>query len=208
MATKPLLLTMKILALMATSPLLFAAPWPAPTTEHGADYTVKGPKMTITLRLLYSPGKIRTELPGGFGTVIYRKDKNVYWTLSPDSTYVERPASEYEESEVLMGDVTSLPLSEELIDGHHTTKYKVSVITKKGNKGEGFVWATKENIVLKTDLVMQEGASKVKRESTLTNLTLGKVDSELFELPKQIKKAKDFTEFAVKPTSIEKKKKK
>lgn len=174
---------------------VLADQWPTPTSDYSADYTIKSEKMEITLKLTYSPGKIRTELPGGGGVIIYRADKKSYWTISPSNSYVERPSSEYEATEILMGDVKSIPLAEEIIENLKTTKFKVSVTTKKGTQGEGFVWSTKDNIVVKTSITLNENGQKTRQESYLKNLSLGKVDAKLFELPKILKKIGDFSDF-------------
>ena len=68
----------------------------------------------------------------------------------------------------------------ETIEGQSTTKYKM--IMKDGSAG-GFMWITKDDIVMKMDGVVKNGKDKSRITMSLKNLKIGAQDAALFEVP-------------------------
>ena len=68
----------------------------------------------------------------------------------------------------------------ETVEGQATRKYKL--VLKDGSAG-GFMWFTKDGIMMKMDTVMKNGRDRSRMTVTLKNLKVGSQDASLFELP-------------------------
>ena len=53
----------------------------------------------------------------------------------------------------------------------------------EGGSAGGFIWITQEGIPVKMDMLSKSGRKKSRITMTLTNLTIGAQDPQLFELP-------------------------
>jgi hypothetical protein len=65
----------------------------------------------------------------------------------------------------------------------NTTKSKIIMTGPKGEKMGGFMWATRDNIVVKMDAIAIDKKDKHRFKTELTNLKIGKQDTALFEIP-------------------------
>jgi hypothetical protein len=63
------------------------------------------------------------------------------------------------------------------------TKYKTIATSTDGKKYGGFSWRTKEGISIKQDLLYKEGNDKKRMMTELKNVTIGRQDPKLFEIP-------------------------
>jgi hypothetical protein len=77
----------------------------------------------------------------------------------------------------------------ETLNGVQTTKSKIIMTGPKGEKMGGFMWMTKENIMVKMDAIAIEKNQKMRFKTELTNLKIGKQDASLFEIPPGYSKA-------------------
>jgi hypothetical protein len=68
----------------------------------------------------------------------------------------------------------------ETVEGQSATKYKL--IMKDGSAG-GFMWFTKDGVMVKMDAVTKDGKDKSRITMTLKNLKVGAQDASLFEVP-------------------------
>jgi hypothetical protein len=71
----------------------------------------------------------------------------------------------------------------ESLNGVNTTKSKIIMTGPKGEKMGGFMWATRDNIVVKMDAIAIDKKDKHRFKTELTNLKVGKQDPALFEIP-------------------------
>src|SRR4030067_3785082 len=138
----------------------------------------------------YNPSWERREMvmDGGDKMItIMRHDKKVAWTLMPaEKMYMEMSivqantnthddSSQYQIEQTVVGPET--------VNGVNTTKSKIIMTGPKGEKMGGFMWVTKENIMVKMDAIAIDKKDKMRIKTELTNLKVGKQDAALFEIP-------------------------
>jgi hypothetical protein len=153
-------------------------------------------------KLFYSPGKMRSEyeyaLKNGqkVSTVaINRIDQKLTWTIQPDQkTYVTMKNHEKVPTAMLQTDglinvylfdrVEQAKAGEEDVNGVKAVKYKVAMTNVAGEKLEGFVWRTKDNITLKVNATVKRKVGNTERLAReLKNLKISPQDASLFEVP-------------------------
>jgi hypothetical protein len=80
-------------------------------------------------------------------------------------------------------------VGEERIDGLRATKYRVDYTASDGTRGEGFVWLSRENILLKIEGRIQRPRHKPMRISmNLTDLKLGPQNADLFSIGRGLRR--------------------
>jgi hypothetical protein len=160
-----------------------------PQVEYSADTVIETAEVAMKGRVHYTPTRERREMVMGKGgekmLMIMRQDKKVAWTLMPsEKMYMESSIaqastktdpSEYKIEQTVIGPET--------INGVSTTKSKIIMTGPKGEKMGGFMWTTKENIVVKMDAIAVDKKEKHRYKTELTNLKIGKQDPALFEVP-------------------------
>lgn len=162
-----------------------------PQVEYSADTLLETEEISIKGRVHYTPTRERREMvESGSGEkmiTITRHDKKVVWTLMPaDEMYLEmRPGkskagakddlSKYKIEQTVMG--------VETVNGVSATKNKIIMTGEKGEKMGGFMWVTKDKIMVKIDAIALDKKQKHRFKSELTNLKVGKQDPKLFEIP-------------------------
>jgi len=165
-----------------------ASPAP-PRVEYSADTVIDTAEVSMKGRVHYTPTRERREMVMGSGgdkmITITRQDKKVAWTLMPaEKMYMETKntgskakddPSSYKIEQTVVGPDT--------VNGVSTTKSKIVMTGAKGEKMGGFMWTTKENIVVKIDAIAIEKKQKHRFKTELTNLKVGKQDPKLFEVP-------------------------
>ena len=165
-----------------------ASPAP-PQAEYSADTVIETAEVSMKGRVHYTPTRERREMVMGSGgdkmITITRQDKKVAWTLMPaEKMYMETKntgskakddPSSYKIEQTVVGPDT--------VNGVSTTKSKIVMTGAKGEKMGGFMWTTKENIVVKIDAIAIEKKQKHRFKTELTNLKIGKQDPKLFEVP-------------------------
>jgi len=139
----------------------------------------------------YTPTRERREMVMGSGgdkmITITRQDKKVAWTLMPsEKMYMEvslAQASANAKDDTSKYKIEQTVVGPETVNGVSTTKSKIIMTGPKGEKMGGFMWTTKENIVVKMDAIAIDKKQKHRYKTELTNLKVGKQDPKLFEVP-------------------------
>lgn len=126
-----------------------------------------------------------TNIDGEKATIIVRPDKKLVWMLIPEErSYMKMKLGESPDKADLSGyKITQTRVGTETIDGFKTTKSKIIATNSKGAKFGGFMWTTREGIVIKTDMISVEKGSKQRIKTQLSNVKIGRQDPGLFEIP-------------------------
>lgn len=161
--------------------------WEGPQVEYSASTRMETADGVMEGMVFHSPGKERRELTtsGEPMTMIIRQDKKVMWTLMPEANaYMEMSLDESQDkTDFSAYQIDQTIVGEEDINGIKTTKSKVIMTKKDGNKLGGFWWTTKESIPLKMDMISVEGQTKERIIKELTNVKVAKQNPKLFEIP-------------------------
>ena len=165
-----------------------AAQLSRPQVEYSADSVIQSEEGTIEQHIYVTPTKERKEMltgSGDGGIQIFRFDNKVMWMLMPsEKMYMENSimgkgkgndTSQWTYEDTVMG--------EETLNGIKVTKYKTIATSTDGKKYGGFSWRTKEGIYVKQDLLYKEGNDKKRMMTELKNVTIGRQDPKLFEIP-------------------------
>jgi len=115
--------------------------------------------------------------------MILRRDKQLGYMLMPAQKMYQQMdfAKAQQQSGAQPADQVEITeVGSDTIEGQPTTKYKL--IMKDGSAG-GFMWFTKDGILMKMDTVVKNGRNKSRMTVTLKNLKIGSQDASLFEVP-------------------------
>ena len=140
-------------------------------------------------RVYYTPARERREMVMGSGgdkmITIVRHDTKTSLTLMPsEKMYMETKLSQAKDKDDLSSyKIEQTVVGPEMVNGVSTTKSKIIMTGPKGEKMGGFMWTTRENIVVKMDAIAIDKKQKHRFKSELTNLKVGKQDPKLFEVP-------------------------
>ena len=165
-----------------------ASPSP-PRVEYSADSVIETAEVSMKGRVHYAPTRERREMVMGRGgdkmITITRHDKKVAWTLMPsERMYMEASIAQAKTSaDPSSYKVEQTVVGPETVNGVSTTKSKIIMTGPKGEKMGGFMWTTRENIVVKMDAIAIDKKQKHRYKTELTNLKVGKQDPKLFEVP-------------------------
>jgi outer membrane lipoprotein-sorting protein len=159
-----------------------------PKVEYSADSITETEQMTMTAKVYSAPDKERREQEMGQmkHILIMRLDKKVSWMLMPDQgMYMEMPLNESSEKSPDMSNykIEQSVVGKEEVNGVMATKNKIIMTDTQGNKFGGFMWTTKEGIMVKMDAIGKTEGSKMRMKMDLKNLKIGKQDPALFEIP-------------------------
>jgi hypothetical protein len=165
-----------------------AGPTP-PQVEYSADSVLETAEVAMKGRVYYTPTRERREMVMGSGgekmLMITRQDKKVAWTLMPsEKMYMESSIAQTgDKSDISQYKIEQTVVGPETVNGVNTTKSKILMTGPKGEKMAGFMWTTKENILVKMDAIAVDKQQKHRYKTELTNLKIGKQDPSLFEVP-------------------------
>jgi len=165
-----------------------ASPSP-PQVEYSADSVLETAEVSMKGHVNYTPTRERREMVMGSGgdkmIMITRHDKKVAWTLMPsEKMYMEASIAQAKSKEDLSSyKIEQTVIGPETVNGVSTTKSKIIMTGPKGEKMGGFMWTTKDNIVVKMDAIAIDKKQKHRYKTELTNLKVGKQDPKLFEVP-------------------------
>jgi hypothetical protein len=159
--------------------------------EYSADSVMETAEVSMQGHVYYAPTRERREMVMGSGgdkmIMIMRQDKKVAWTLMPsEKMYMEMSiaqASAKDKTDPSQYKIEQTVVGPETVNGVHTTKSKIIMTGPKGEKMGGFMWMTKENILVKMDAIAIDKKEKLRFKTELTNLKVGKQDAALFEIP-------------------------
>jgi len=160
-----------------------------PQVEYSADSVLETAEVSMKGHVNYTPTRERREMSMGSGgdkmITIMRQDKKVSWTLMPsEKMYMEASIAQAKTSaDPSSYKVEQTVIGPETVNGVSTTKSKIIMTGPKGEKMGGFMWTTKDNIVVKMDAIAIDKKQKHRYKTELTNLKVGKQDPKLFEVP-------------------------
>ncbi|MEJ1960577.1 MAG: DUF4412 domain-containing protein [Gammaproteobacteria bacterium] len=174
-----------LLCLVSFATTAQGAGLPMPTVEYSADRIMETEAGTFEGKVYSAKDKERSEtsLRGMTSVMILRRDKQLGWMLMPaqkmyqqmDLAKAQAQSGGQPQEQVEITEVGS-----DTVEGQSATKYKL--IMKDGSAG-GFMWFTKDGIMVKMDTVVKNGRDKSRMTLTLRNVKIGSQDASLFELP-------------------------
>lgn len=163
---------------------------PEPTVEYSAKTRFVIGAHNMTGKVFYAPGMERREIvqTGQNFIMITRTDRNETYMLMPQQKMamkrpMDRMAGAEGEPDFREGSVKMTKLGAEQVNGESTTKYKVEKDDKTGGRFEGFMWMTKDNIVVRYEGSAESGGQRSSATMELVDLERGKQDRKLFEIP-------------------------
>lgn len=167
-----------------------------PQVEYSADTMMETAEVSMTGHVNYTPTRERREMVTGSGgdkmIMITRHDKKVAWTLMPsEKMYMEMSlaqASAQSKDDISKYKIEQTVVGPETLNGVNTTKSKIIMTGPKGEKMGGFMWMTKDNIMVKMDAIAIDKKDKMRFKTELTNLKVAKQDAKLFEVPTDYQK--------------------
>jgi hypothetical protein len=173
-------------ALASFATLSHGAELPVTKVEYSADRIMETEAGTFEGKVYAAKDKERTEtsMRGMTSVMILRKDKQLGYMLMPAQKMYQQ--LELAQAQAQSGgghpadEVDITEVGTDTIEGQATTKYKL--VLKDGSAG-GFMWFTKDGIMMKMDTVMKKGRNKSRMTLTLRNLQIGAQDASLFEVP-------------------------
>jgi Domain of unknown function (DUF4412) len=159
-----------------------------PTVEYSADSVMEHEEGTMKGKVYIAPSKERREMNAGADKMIniMRHDKKITWMLMPeDKMYMEmkQTAASQSKDDLSAYKIEQTTVGKETMNGVETTKSKIIMTGKDGSKMGGFMWMSKENIMVKMDAVSIDKGEKNRFKTELTNIKIGKQDPALFEIP-------------------------
>ncbi len=112
-------------------------------------------------------------MQGMTSVMILRRDKQLGYMLMPAQKMYSQ--MDFQKAQQQSGaqpadQVEITEVGSDTIDGQATTKYKL--IMKDGSAG-GFMWFTKDGIMMKMDTVVKNGRNKSRMTITLKNVKIG-----------------------------------
>ena len=174
-----------VLCLVAFATTAQGAGLPAPTVEYSADRVMETSAGTFEGKVYAAKDKERSEttMQGMTSVMILRRDKQLGYMLMPAQKMYQQMdfAKAQQQSGAQPADQVEITeVGSDTIEGQATTKYKL--IMKDCSAG-GFMWFTKDGIMMKMDAVVKSGRDKSRMTITLKNLLIGAQDTSLFEVP-------------------------
>jgi hypothetical protein len=174
-----------VLCIVAFATSAQGAGLPTPSVEYSADRVMETEAGTFEGKVYAAKDKERSEtsMQGMTSVMILRRDKQLGYMLMPAQKMYQQMdfAKAQQQSGAQPADQVEITeVGSDTIEGQATTKYKL--IMKDGSAG-GFMWFTKDGIMMKMDTVVKNGRSKSRMTITLKNLKVGSQDASLFEVP-------------------------
>lgn len=169
-----------------------ALAWNPPALDYSADETLETAEFSLDGRVYVSQGKERREMliEGMRQIMINRPDKKLMWTLMPEQRmYLEIKLdgkggdSAADRGDISGYEIEQTTIGEEEVNGVMTTKSKIVMTGKNGEKMGGFWWVSKEGIVVKMDVIAMDKGDKTRVKKELTNIEITRQDPALFEIP-------------------------
>jgi hypothetical protein len=159
-----------------------------PKVEYSADSYMETAEAVMEGPLYYAPGKERREylMDGQKMIMITRHDKKTAWMLMPEEkTYMEMKLSSKQGRKDDLSAYKDQADHDraDTVNGVKATKSKIIMTAPDGGKLGGFMWTTREGILVKMDAIAVEKGSKERFTINLKNLKIGKQDPKLFEVP-------------------------
>jgi len=165
-----------------------AVAFDGPKVEYSADSYFESADGIQEGSVYHARDKERREYVMGTenSVMIMRHDKKVVWMLQPEAkTYMEMKLDQGggRKDDISAYKMDHTIIGPDTVNGIKTTKSKLIMVSPKGDKLGGFMWATKEGITVKMDAIAVDKNSKERFKSELKNLKIGKQKPSLFEIP-------------------------
>ncbi len=166
-----------------------ADPLKPPTANYIAEGTTKvGDRTTATWKSYYAPGLMRQEFGEGerMQVRIFSLAQNrIVMLYVGQKKYLVMPGDVTPElfTPALSAKVEAKKLGAETVNGIAADKWEMSGPLPGGFTVKGFVWLTRDNIKIKSDLTMQSGNMQVRSIDEVTKLTVGPLDPAIFAIP-------------------------
>jgi len=143
---------------------------------------------TVSLREFRMPGKARLEFEESGQRIVMILDEpaGTAYMLLPDlNLYSEVPVQTFQARAWESLDLLDFEkLDREVIDGHATTRYRISWQDPDGNRGHGFHGVTDDGIPIRMDVTYDSPEKAGERVvAELRNLVVAPQDAALFERP-------------------------
>lgn len=158
--------------------------------EYSADSETETSEVSMKGHVNVTPTRERREMVTDGGDkmiMIMRPDKKLTWTLMPsEKMYMEMSIAEAaskDKTDPSQYQIEQTVVGPETVNGVATTKSKIIMTGPKGDKMGGFMWMTKDNIMVKMDAIAIDKNQKMRFKTELTNLKISKQDAALFEIP-------------------------
>lgn len=186
-------IVLSVFVLIFLTSISYAEKLQEPKVEYSADSYMEFEQGVMKGKVFHAPGKERREqdASGMKQVIITRMDKKVVWILMPeDKSYMEQPIKEAMEKQhdPMEYDYEYTVIGPEKVNGMDTTKSRITAKTRNGMVFEGFMWATKDGILVKMDATAKDKNSRNRVKTELKNIKIGKVDASLFEVPSNYSK--------------------
>lgn len=158
---------------------------PVPSVEYSADRVMETEAGTFEGKVYAAKDKERSEtsMQGMTSVMILRRDKQLGYMLMPAQkmySQMDFGKAQQQSGAQPADQVEITEVGSDTIEGQATTKYKL--IMKDGSAG-GFMWFTKDGIMMKMDTVVKNGRNKSRMTITLKNVRIASQDASLFEVP-------------------------
>jgi len=161
-----------------------------PDVEYSADEHMETEDFAMQAKVYHAPGKERREqdMSGMRQIMIMRSDKGVVWMLMPEQKMYMEMKMKMDQGKKDASDIKDYKIEytvvgEEIVNGMNTTKSKVIMTDKKDNKFSGFMWVSKEGIMVKMDTVSKVEGANMRVKMERMNIKIQRQDSQLFEVP-------------------------
>ncbi|MCC6502631.1 MAG: DUF4412 domain-containing protein [Deltaproteobacteria bacterium] len=159
-----------------------------PKVEYSADSYMETAEAVMAGPVYYAPGKERREYltDGQKMVMITRHDKKAVWMLMPEEkTYMEMKLSSRQgrKDDLSAYKIEQTMIGPETVNGVNATKSKILMVAPDGGKMGGFMWMSRDGILVKMDAIAVEKGSKERFTINLKNLKIGRQDPKLFEIP-------------------------
>ena len=174
-----------VLCIVAFATTAQGAGLPVPRVEYSADRVMETEAGTFEGKVYAAKDKERSEtsMQGMTSVMILRRDKQLGYMLMPAQKMYQQMdfAKAQQQSGTQPADQVEITeVGSDTVEGQATTKYKL--IMKDGSAG-GFMWFTKEGIMMKMDTVVKHGRDKSRMTITLKNVKIASQEASLFEVP-------------------------
>jgi outer membrane lipoprotein-sorting protein len=167
-----------------------------PQVEYSADVVMETGNNVMNYKVYYAlGGKKRQDMSyqGNQQIMILRQDKKVSWMLMPEQkmymeTSLEQQTQDNQIRDMSDCEVDAKASGSESINGVTATKSKISMSCPNNVGYEGYMWITKEGIMVKMDATTIYDGKKSHFKTELKNLKIAKQEPSLFEIPAGYKK--------------------
>jgi hypothetical protein len=167
-----------------------------PQVEYSADVVMETENNVMNYKVYYGlGGKQRQDMSyqGNQQIMILRQDKKVSWMLMPEQkmymeTRLEQQTKGNQVRDMSDCEVDAKASGSESINGVTAEKSRISMSCPNKVGYEGYMWVTKEGIMVKMDATTTYDGKKSHFKTELKNLKIAKQDPSLFEIPAGYKK--------------------